>query len=889
MGRQGKLAKLHPVVEFLAVVFGIVPPKKPLTAGDVFLLQEIPIVLFFVYFFNLCYLYHSKNPTMADFHVTFDNLWFFYHQLREGVFPQWNPYSLLGRIATNWNAVPVSIFTPFLLFAEFSLSAYKIISVIGTFATFFSLYVVCRILKYNRYISLVPFLVFLWPGRFSSITAMIIFSATLPLVHIAFGVFWCYLIQRGELSFRQWLALSLLLAISFLNMRFENMIHTLVFLGIAYAVFGVSRLPDMKKMIRVFTYGAGTAAVILLVNAWQLSILLNVVLNSFRISIHLDFHRLIDPLFYKWIVKSLVYQAPLLLACTNILLFYVLKLLNRKRQTVFLRLPIPVLIVIAALEYIVMVFMYRTQIIGFNYTWLGAITDTAVLARVTEMQFYAFFCVAAVIAATIYLVKRNSVKSEKYLLVLSALLAGSYIAQIMNTFWVSVYPQLPFWSSVILFVFLSIGSYSFAFIRRKAWLVIIPVIYIFIGESGVFILNDIVGIPWFSVRANPILIPLVVIIIAEGISFTVRGLSLLLCRLIRKANRTLVRSCVLIATGTCCFLFATLSIRPLFLPVSPAGVYAGIWPYSSTPIPEVMRNAASPATYAGYELYELYTNTLRIREQQKDSWKRYSFPTSFLPSFSERLNVRYLYNNDIPQELGRMFNSSYNSDLTVHVEHMFQQCYSQYKKEECERSGKEVNKDYTGSATLSIDISNTLHSQLLAMSYAPTQRVFLSGRIMQFDTWEDERAYLVSNAQNENFLLQDVSTTSDMRFKNTMTNLSNQKLQYSIQFQKDSPENIVLTVTTDREAVLALLDLFDTGWHAFVDGHETPVYKIYVGTRGVIVPAGTHTVVFKYRIPWFYESCWLSIVAAFSLALFLISGVFMKKYGANNRINKLSD
>ena len=74
MGRQGKLAKLHPVVEFLAVVFGIVPPKKPLTAGDVFLLQEIPIVLFFVYFFNLCYLYHSKNPTMADFHVTFDNL-----------------------------------------------------------------------------------------------------------------------------------------------------------------------------------------------------------------------------------------------------------------------------------------------------------------------------------------------------------------------------------------------------------------------------------------------------------------------------------------------------------------------------------------------------------------------------------------------------------------------------------------------------------------------------------------------------------------------------------------------------------------------------------------------------------------------------------------------
>ncbi len=58
-----------------------------------------------------------------------------------------------------------------------------------------------------------------------------------------------------------------------------------------------------------------------------------------------------------------------------------------------------------------------------------------------------------------------------------------------------------------------------------------------------------------------------------------------------------------------------------------------------------------------------------------------------------------------------------------------------------------------------------------------------------------------------------------------------------------------VTVATDgaTPALLVLADLAYPGWRAEVDGADVPVYTVDGVLRGVVVPAGPHEVVFRYR------------------------------------------
>jgi hypothetical protein len=56
-----------------------------------------------------------------------------------------------------------------------------------------------------------------------------------------------------------------------------------------------------------------------------------------------------------------------------------------------------------------------------------------------------------------------------------------------------------------------------------------------------------------------------------------------------------------------------------------------------------------------------------------------------------------------------------------------------------------------------------------------------------------------------------------------------------------------ISVDAPRPSVLVLADADAPGWHATVDGNAQPVARVDQVMRGVIVPAGRSTVVFRYR------------------------------------------
>lgn len=61
-----------------------------------------------------------------------------------------------------------------------------------------------------------------------------------------------------------------------------------------------------------------------------------------------------------------------------------------------------------------------------------------------------------------------------------------------------------------------------------------------------------------------------------------------------------------------------------------------------------------------------------------------------------------------------------------------------------------------------------------------------------------------------------------------------------------TPERVVLQAVSLHPRVLVLTDTYVPGWKATVNGAETPVYRVNYALRGVILPAGEHTVTFFY-------------------------------------------
>ena len=62
----------------------------------------------------------------------------------------------------------------------------------------------------------------------------------------------------------------------------------------------------------------------------------------------------------------------------------------------------------------------------------------------------------------------------------------------------------------------------------------------------------------------------------------------------------------------------------------------------------------------------------------------------------------------------------------------------------------------------------------------------------------------------------------------------------------DKDEVLKIATETNSESVLVVADNFYPGWKAFVDGHETPIFRANFNFRGIRLPSGKHTVEFRY-------------------------------------------
>ncbi len=83
---------------------------------------------------------------------------------------------------------------------------------------------------------------------------------------------------------------------------------------------------------------------------------------------------------------------------------------------------------------------------------------------------------------------------------------------------------------------------------------------------------------------------------------------------------------------------------------------------------------------------------------------------------------------------------------------------------------------------------------------------------------------------------------------------------------------ISLASETATPRFLVLSEMYAPGWHAKVDGADTVIYRTNYLFRGVVVPAGRHTVTFVYRPRSILIGAGVSALALAAAALLLLAG-----------------
>jgi hypothetical protein len=92
-----------------------------------------------------------------------------------------------------------------------------------------------------------------------------------------------------------------------------------------------------------------------------------------------------------------------------------------------------------------------------------------------------------------------------------------------------------------------------------------------------------------------------------------------------------------------------------------------------------------------------------------------------------------------------------------------------------------------------------------------------------------------------------------------------------------SPDHVRIAAVLDEPGYVVLVDGYDAGWKATVDGHDAAVLRANVAFRAVFVPAGVHRVELRYR-----PAPVLAGIGLSSATVLVCLGLFWRDFAADS-------
>jgi hypothetical protein len=92
------------------------------------------------------------------------------------------------------------------------------------------------------------------------------------------------------------------------------------------------------------------------------------------------------------------------------------------------------------------------------------------------------------------------------------------------------------------------------------------------------------------------------------------------------------------------------------------------------------------------------------------------------------------------------------------------------------------------------------------------------------------------------------------------------------------PNNLKYTSTNSKEGLAVFSEMYyEKGWIALVDGKETPIMRADYALRAIVVPAGKHSIEFKFDPQVVKTGSAIALVSSIGMLLFLAGGIYFER------------
>jgi hypothetical protein len=147
------------------------------------------------------------------------------------------------------------------------------------------------------------------------------------------------------------------------------------------------------------------------------------------------------------------------------------------------------------------------------------------------------------------------------------------------------------------------------------------------------------------------------------------------------------------------------------------------------------------------------------------------------------------------------------------------------------------------------------------------------------NAWFIDKVEIVDNADAEIEALNVINPLEtavvDKRFAKDLEGFTPHKdSTATIVLEKYRPNRLTYKTKADSEQLAVFSEIYyQPGWKATIDGKEVPHFRTDWILRGMLVPAGEHTIVFEFRPEAYVTAAYVSSYSSFLILLLLIAAV----------------
>ena len=243
--------------------------------------------------------------------------------------------------------------------------------------------------------------------------------------------------------------------------------------------------------------------------------------------------------------------------------------------------------------------------------------------------------------------------------------------------------------------------------------------------------------------------------------------------------------------------------------------------------------------------------------------------------FDLRMGVRNITNNASTCLFHRSLGGYSPAKLSIYQDLIEQQLY-QYPN--CQPVLNMLNAKYTIQPGVAGKDSAVMNPGALGaawfvrwMKTAPTARAMMDG-LTGLDTKDTAIVFEKDYGKAHDTLFQDTASSESM--EKEWAELAKKD---SIQLVKnDNDEMVYQSVASYKRLAVFSEIYYDRGWKATIDGAEAPIIRTDYVLRGLLVPAGTHTIRFVFHPASYYTGQKVQVAASSIMVLLLLGAVVVE-------------